>query len=195
MKYANHRGFTLIELLVVIVILGVLGTYGSTKFSGYIESSKAQSLQEVVKQLNNEVLSLASLHGASPSVVRATIVKTGNTYLDVLVHGEEFVNSTYENAYKVNPHSNIQGITTVTMPDDGVPGTYQISGMPISLGTSLNKNDYIIKNVDGLVLASYISKYAKEETFVEEQSGGTSGNLAWTYNAGLYDVTISRKFN
>ena len=194
MKHTN-RGFTLIELLVVIVILGVLGSIANTKFSGYIESSKAQSMQEIVKQLNNEVQSLASLHGASPSVARASIVKSGNSYLDVLVHGEDYVNTTYANAYKVNPHSNVEGISTVSMPSDGVAGTYQISGMPISLGTSTSQNDYIIKNVDGLVLAGYISKYAKEETFVEGQSGGVNGNVAWTYNAGLYDVTISRKFN
>lgn len=195
MNNVRNKGFTLIEVMIVIAILGIIGTLAGRQFLGFTESAKASAIYEIVNQINNEVEALGELHGVGPSVARAGIVKTGNSYLDVLSHGESFVSSTYANRYKYSPHSQIRGLNTLKMPTDGVAGEYEVQGMKISLGTSTDKNDYIFENVDGVVLANYLAKYEKTETFLEGQSGGVNGGIEWKYDAGLYEMTLTRKFN
>ncbi len=187
-----HRGFTLIEVMVVVAILGVLATITAPVFKGFFESSKAQAVHTVVNQMDGEIKSLASLHGVSSSAGRGALVKSGNSYLDVLAFGEDFVTTKYANAYSLRPHINIKGFTTIKMPKDGEAGEYQFNKLTVSIGSSTSKNEYVFKGMNEVTLASYLEEYAKEETFQKGQSGGGVGDVSWAFNDGLYDVTISR---
>ncbi|MBY8168150.1 prepilin-type N-terminal cleavage/methylation domain-containing protein [Vibrio fluvialis] len=189
-------GFTLIEVMIVIVIVGILASFTGRQFFGFTEGAKATALYETTNQIDNEIKSLGSLHGVGPSAAKGGVSKSGNSMLDVLAYGEEFVSDVYATRYKYSPHTLISGLKATKSPTDGSAGQYSVQGMPISIGTSTDKNEYIVKNVEAVVLASYINKYAENETFIEGQSGGTNGGkLAWTYSSGLYDVTIVHSFN
>ena len=48
---AKSSGFSLIELLVVIAIVGILAAAGTLTYSGYIESAKKNSAENIVQQI------------------------------------------------------------------------------------------------------------------------------------------------
>jgi len=48
---AKSSGFSLIELLVVIAIIGILAAAGTLTYSGYIDSAKKNSAENIVQQI------------------------------------------------------------------------------------------------------------------------------------------------
>ena len=48
----RSRGFTLIELLVVVAILGVLAAIGIVAYSGYVNSAKKNSAENIMQQIS-----------------------------------------------------------------------------------------------------------------------------------------------
>jgi type IV pilus assembly protein PilE len=48
---AKSSGFSLIELLVVIAIVGILAAAGTLTYSGYIDSAKKNSAENIVQQI------------------------------------------------------------------------------------------------------------------------------------------------
>ena len=45
-------GFSLIELLVVVAILGIISAIGVVSYSGYVESSKRKSAENIMMQIS-----------------------------------------------------------------------------------------------------------------------------------------------
>lgn len=196
MKNKVQHGFTLIELMVVLIILSVVGAIGAQKIFGYTESAKAQAVYEITNQLNDEVRSLGSTHGVGPSIATTTLLLAGNSYLDVLRFGDDYVNTTYQTKYKYMPHTNIEGLSVLTSPSAGAAGTYTIEGMPITTAanSSGTANVYTLTQVEPAIIANYLTEYAPEETFVEGAAGGTADKVQWTYSAGQYTLNITYPF-
>ena len=48
----RSRGFTLIELLVVVAILGILAAIGIVAYSGYVNSAKKNSAENIMQQIS-----------------------------------------------------------------------------------------------------------------------------------------------
>jgi type IV pilus assembly protein PilE len=51
MNTRSSSGFTLIELLVVVAIIGILAAVGVVAYSGYIESAKRKSAENIMQQI------------------------------------------------------------------------------------------------------------------------------------------------
>ena len=47
----RSSGFTLIELLVVVAIIGILATVGVVAYSGYVDSAKKKSAENIMQQI------------------------------------------------------------------------------------------------------------------------------------------------
>jgi prepilin-type N-terminal cleavage/methylation domain-containing protein len=60
----NHRAFTLIELLAVLVILGVVTALGLGGLAAADTSSKRQSFDSALRDLDAKARLLARMHGA-----------------------------------------------------------------------------------------------------------------------------------
>ena len=52
LKLKKRSGFTLIELLVVVAILGILASVGIISYSGYVESAKRKSVENLLMQMS-----------------------------------------------------------------------------------------------------------------------------------------------
>ena len=51
-KLKQSSGFTLIELLVVVAILGIIATIGVVSYSGYVDSTKRKSAENILMQMS-----------------------------------------------------------------------------------------------------------------------------------------------
>ena len=72
----KSSGFSLIELLVVVAILGVISAIGVVSYSGYVESTKRKSAENVMRQVSlgqTEYYSENSIYSTSGSTCTATI--------------------------------------------------------------------------------------------------------------------------
>ena len=69
-------GFSLIELLVVVAILGVISAIGVVSYSGYVESTKRKSAENIMRQVSlgqTEYYSENSAYSTSGSTCAATV--------------------------------------------------------------------------------------------------------------------------
>ena len=72
----KSSGFSLIELLVVVAILGIISAIGVVSYSGYVESTKRKSAENVMRQVSlgqTEYYSENSVYSTSGSSCTATV--------------------------------------------------------------------------------------------------------------------------
>ena len=48
----KSSGFTLIELLVVVALLGIISSIGIVSYSGYVDSAKRKSAENIMMQIS-----------------------------------------------------------------------------------------------------------------------------------------------
>ena len=106
-------GFSLIELLVVVAILGIISAIGVVSYSGYVESSKRKSAENIMMQIS---LAQSEYYSDNDNYYYTTGCKINNTTessdeiekhllgdADVIVEktGYEFCVENFSGGYKI----------------------------------------------------------------------------------------------
>lgn len=187
MKNGNNvtkaKGFTIPELLVVIVIVGILGTLAAKVFSGHIEKSEATQISSIISSVDSEVKALSKTHRLGNCASSSRLVLAGNSILDVIHSGEDYVASAMKVAYQNEPKANLsKGLNQVTLPSAGTAGTYAIGKYPLTVQTcTTTENIYRIENVPTDVLKALLySDYKDLANGFVATSAVTTGPLRYT---------------
>ena len=91
---SKSSGFSLIELLVVVAILGVISAIGVVSYSGYVESTKRKSAENIMRQVSlgqTEYYSENSVYSTSGSSTCAASVATSEAIQTNLLGGSQII--------------------------------------------------------------------------------------------------------
>jgi prepilin-type N-terminal cleavage/methylation domain-containing protein len=149
----NNKGFTLPELVVTIALIGVLGAVVIPMFSGSITGAgRSLALSKTAENIRTSWSSITVNQGAPTTITGATtntVPQNGNTAMDVIVKGKDFVNSAYERAYELSGILPMEtAIDVVTAPVAGTSaGTYSLKNISVEIESVAN-NEIIIRYSD-----------------------------------------------
>lgn len=191
LKRASAQGFTLVEVLIVVVILGLIAAIAVPTFNSSTERAAAVKLiQAATDNINNATQALLVTTGDVANVTTGTsaIPDTGNSFLDVLVKGKDFVHADYQTDYEDAGVARLdRQIVTVTEPSAGTPGAYEVKGYALTYSSSADGQAEV-------VFAGVPSDIV-ERIKADREGEAFDATVADTTGSIQHDVAVSGKHN
>lgn len=192
----NQGGFSLIELVIVIVIMGILGTVGSTFFGGATESAKAEAKMQLANSAANKATAVFSLLGTGTIVPSNSIVHANNSLEDVLF-ANTGVSATYSTRFDATGITSLRNSLAVTTePVNGTSeGAYEMpdTGSVVTIVAGGTRQiGFRFTNTTGEEVAALVAKYEPATTYAAS-TADTSGTIQYTADSsgtGLHTLTI-----
>lgn len=191
LKAAVQRGFTLIELIIVVAILGIIIAITVNAVRGTSDAANAQAISGSAKQFAKAIGYLHVQMGSGIDPINSALPSSGLGMLDVLMIGEDAVNTTYRDRYKQISMRPLEGdFRVVNRPTGSTPGVYQVLTYPVSFAAcSLGKICVQYANVPSETVAELATK-AGLGTF-SAATAVTTGALRYTAAvSGFHTVTV-----
>ena len=135
MMNTKHKqlGVTLIELTIVLVIISMLSVMLGPKFKNYLEGTDARLIKEMSTQLNDIARENNTSMRVGASMTASRLLRPGNSYLDIIVHGERYVADAEAANYSTSGQRVLGRIKTINSPVVGTAGTYRVESLPIRI--------------------------------------------------------------
>lgn len=177
----KQKGFTLIELMVVVVILGILLIMVANPFKGTADPANAKAMRSFAKATASAIGIMHAQLGTGTNALSNPITKPGLTMMDVIVVGEDAVNSAYLSKYKsLNARPLDTDVTVITRPSGSSPGSYAVVNFPVSFQASCATVGKICLQFD-VVPSDTLQQLAQDFGIEFDSSQAiTTGNLRYT---------------
>jgi prepilin-type N-terminal cleavage/methylation domain-containing protein len=200
MKTSNRnkhiQGFTLVELLVTITIIGIIGSFATTRMLGATDQARATAKYTLAKEGTKLAASLFSSLGTGSNTPTNPLVHTSNSLEDVLLYGIG-LSTTYQTPYTSRGFSYLaDSIITMTEPVASTSkGVYHIgdnlSVITIITPSSNREMFWQFTNTTSSEVEYLVSKYDKGNTF-NASTADTTGKIRYTAAAanGMHTTTV-----
>lgn len=181
-------GFTLLEMIIVVTVLGVVTLILSERYTSSTASRfKSEQIKQVNALVSQEILQVWKSTGVQANTLATNpLLITGNSWLDIVMFGDEYVSAEYQSFYKNHISTGVGELIQVEAPpSEGIPGRYTVLGYTFKIDPRTDSGITFTYETVDIQLIDFVSKKYQEPEYDATTKQDFAGVVQYTQNNDL----------